>query len=423
MVDIAALLASRQEKYPASAPLPVESVPQPRVPGYERNLVLPPVYSLDPAALIIPNLPEALELGRSIYDRAQRRRFTRPVDGSAGSGRAESSPLVSNSKSHRFSCPVHLDPSLFIPLSSTVHYVEFSKDVFVCRHPQTMPPQDRPGGTRASIYEFSDKSQANLDHVCCNSGHRIRSQFLLTYHDQNPTDGKQVKKHLDAFLKAYRRIYPGEGYLWVIEFQLRGVPHFHLFFTVPPDRRQQERLAKSWVRITKGSDKQLRFHLKPKNWIEWKMDSSRYLLKEYCVKVAQKDVPPQYQDVGRFWGCSRNMQPLGKVHTPEEVAQAAQPSVMPWTPEGVAHYVGKILRRWQEHQMNKDKSGQRRKSPTTGKVLHWKKASITRQRSTLPGEFKIKNGAAVLQKLMCYINKFPPDPYTIKQQTAQAVPF
>ena len=103
-----------------------------------------------------------------------------------------------------------------------------------------------------------------------------------------------MKQDLDRWLKAVKRILPGLLYLWVLEFQKRGVPHFHVFLSAAadPGTEKQKSMAAAWVRITQGTPEQEKWHCRPSNWIEWKMADSRYVLKEYAVKEAQKTYLP-----------------------------------------------------------------------------------------------------------------------------------
>jgi len=171
--------------------------------------------------------------------------------------------------------------------------------------PDRTPP-DRSG---SQIQGFSKKSRANLRFAAVNACPALISQFGLTYHDQWPTDGREVKRHLNAWLTALRRIIPGVGYLWLLEFQKRNAPHFHVFLTVPPDPATRRRLAEAWCRLTADGDAEaLRFHDHPRNWIDWEMNTAGYLCK-YLDKEAQKAVPGGYHSFGRFWGASRRLVP------------------------------------------------------------------------------------------------------------------
>jgi hypothetical protein len=117
------------------------------------------------------------------------------------------------------------------------------------------------------------------------------SQFGLTYHDQWPTDGRTSKAHLNAWLTALRRLLPDIGYLWLLEFQKRNAPHYHIFLTITPDEETRLKLAEAWCRITSPGDAAaLCFHQDRRNWIAWDMGTGSYLCK-YLDKEAQKATP------------------------------------------------------------------------------------------------------------------------------------
>lgn len=124
------------------------------------------------------------------------------------------------------------------------------------------------------------------------------------------TDGRTVKKHWNSFLNWLRREYRGCHYLWIIEFQARGVPHFHLFLTLPHDTPGlHKNMAHKWHEIAEPeSPSHLRFHLHHSNFIPWDMGTAGYLCK-YLDKEHQKSVPEGFTGVGRFWGNSRGLVP------------------------------------------------------------------------------------------------------------------
>jgi hypothetical protein len=136
---------------------------------------------------------------------------------------------------------------------------------------------------------------------------KLISQLGLTYHNDWPTDGRTCKKHLNLFLTHLRKRLPELNYLWIMEFQKRNAPHFHLFFSIPRDEKTADLLATIWTNITSPNDpKALAFHKNEKNWIPWQMNKANYLVK-YLDKDAQKSIPPTYANFGRFWGNSRNL--------------------------------------------------------------------------------------------------------------------
>lgn len=188
---------------------------------------------------------------------------------------------------------------------------------------------------RSKIFRFSEKSKSNLLHVCRNSGHLVKSQFCLTYHESWVKDGLAVKAQMNHFVTALKRLSPEEVfYLWVLEFQERFAPHFHFFSNIDASQEwpgvpflypvQQEEITRLWVyRVQRlhapGSLQTEAFHNHKKNFFPWSMKSGSYVVKEYIEKSVQKDVPEDFQNVGRFWGNSRNMIPRSYIVDPDEV--------------------------------------------------------------------------------------------------------
>lgn len=162
---------------------------------------------------------------------------------------------------------------------------------------------------RSEIQSFSLKSKRRLKFNAGNAFPALISQYCLTYHETSP-DGKTVKDHLNTFLTALRWKYPDVKYLWILEFQTRGVPHFHLYLSLPVETKGlQKYLAETWNRITEPENKtHLQFHKHKKNFIAWEMGSASYLCK-YLDKEHQKAVPIDFVGVGRFWGNSRSLVP------------------------------------------------------------------------------------------------------------------
>lgn len=173
------------------------------------------------------------------------------------------------------------------------------------------------GKNRGEIDHFSDKAKKRLRFSVLNSFPFLISQFCCTYHQNPPTEGKVLKKHLNIFLTRLRKNVKCK-YLWILEFQKSGNPHFHIFLTVPPNNNLHEYLAKTWNRITQESEEHYRFHRHPHNFIDWDMGSGAYTTK-YLDKASQKNVPEGFGKVGRFWGASRGLVPDPEIFTPERL--------------------------------------------------------------------------------------------------------
>lgn len=170
------------------------------------------------------------------------------------------------------------------------------------------------GGNRKKITEWSRKSRARCEtHIRNVPEGAIGSFLTLTYPDEYTTDGKQVKKHLDLMIKQLKR-YGLDSGIWFLEFQKRGAPHFHLFL---PDYKSylSEKIALSWCRIVgSGDSKHLDFHLgklSGRHCYEkmHKPHAASYYASKYAIKCEQKEVPEEYQNVGRFWGYWGEMKP------------------------------------------------------------------------------------------------------------------
>lgn len=173
------------------------------------------------------------------------------------------------------------------------------------RNPEQSPPE------RTKIFNFSHNSRRRLRFVALNAWPQLVSQFCLTYHNNYPTDGAELKKHLHRFFMNFRKKYKGFGYLWLLEFQQRGAPHFHLFLPFIPNPELGQKLADIWLKASgQQNDAAARaFHTHEKNFITWDMGNGSYVCK-YLEKSRQKDVPENFLNVGRFWGSSRGLVPM-----------------------------------------------------------------------------------------------------------------
>ena len=121
--------------------------------------------------------------------------------------------------------------------------------VKLCRSNFHSKKRDTPPPLRTEITGFSDKSRRSLRFIAGNTADPLISQFCLTYHRTLP-DGLTAKKHLNHWLTNLRRHYPDAAYLRVLEFQGRGVPHFHVWLNLPYDLPGlRSFLAESWHRL------------------------------------------------------------------------------------------------------------------------------------------------------------------------------
>lgn len=167
---------------------------------------------------------------------------------------------------------------------------------------------------REDITEFSYASRQRLAFVAANTNAKFYALLTLTYPAEFPTDGEIVKRHHHAFLTWHRRHY-STTYLWFLEFQKRGAPHIHILsgYRLPTDNEERKviynEVGVKWYDIVGSKDPA---HLQAGTRTEAirKADgATRYAVK-YACKMYQKVVPERYQNVGRFWGHSKDVAPV-----------------------------------------------------------------------------------------------------------------
>ena len=158
----------------------------------------------------------------------------------------------------------------------------------------------RGGGKRSAVTLFSNESKRRLLFVARNFPN-VPIMLTLTYPLNFPLDGQLdgqlVKNHWRRFRQWLVRNGVTYG-LWVLEFQKRGAPHFHLFMS---DYVDKDAVANAWFKIVASGDPK---HLIAGTRIELFRNPQvrgSYVMK-YAAKMEQKDVPPNFDNVGRFWG-------------------------------------------------------------------------------------------------------------------------
>lgn len=157
-----------------------------------------------------------------------------------------------------------------------------------------------------TIKEFSRKSRQHLAFVAQNTESEFDRMVTLTYPNVFPDNGTECKRHLGAFIQFLRR-RKVTSYLWFMEWQRRGAPHFHVLIE-GGNGIDRFNVSESWYNIVGSDDEK---HLRAGTRIETGRSSRglhRYAVK-YAQKLQQKEVPKNFRDVGRLWGCSRNVYP------------------------------------------------------------------------------------------------------------------
>jgi hypothetical protein len=161
--------------------------------------------------------------------------------------------------------------------------------------------KERRRAKRSKIIKFSWRSARRLRHLVRNSEDVWKAFITLTYPAEYPCNGRETKAHLNAFLQFLRR--KGIKCVWVLEFQSREAPHYHVIVSefIP-----KEEIAERWYRIVGSGDER---HLRAGTGISTIRSKGELYgyLSSYIKKLDQKITPEGFEDVGRFWGSSRNL--------------------------------------------------------------------------------------------------------------------
>lgn len=206
-----------------------------------------------------------------------------------------------------------LDPNTFNAVYPICRVNIYRHGMLVMR--KSLLQSERERGKKAAIKLLSRSSLFKLAFCVMNTDKKFLSMLTLTYPDNYETNGKVVKGHLNRFLGWLRRKYPYVSYLWFLEFQKRGAPHFHILVSIlEPNKWMRADFAYTWAYIvsreTIEQEKMVKVHAHRDAWdrVRKADGAKRYVLK-YALKPYQKRVPKQYQNVGRFWGHSQDVRP------------------------------------------------------------------------------------------------------------------
>lgn len=231
------------------------------------------------------------------------------------------------------------------------------------RGPRLTAPAAR--GKRGSITLFSRPSQQRL-RVLLASVNRDKAVYLpllvtLTYPATWSPSPSDWKRDLDAFSKRLAREYPDAAAVWVLEFQQRGAPHFHLVvFGVP--RIDYKWLARAWYEVVgSGDEKHLRAGTRVEQARKW--NALQAYVSKYVSKNQSKDLPIP-EGVGRWWGALNR----DKLESFIEWVETVVPAVRFWE-------LRRVLRSWL-----RKKSGKRRfrSSPVVGLMVYMPAAAVVR---------------------------------------------
>jgi hypothetical protein len=165
---------------------------------------------------------------------------------------------------------------------------------------------------RGKIRAWSQSSARRLAFIAANVDMFFAVHVTLTYRarqaswetqgDRNRRFVGRCRADLHQFLRALREEL-GE-YLWVREFQERGVVHFHV---LAEKELSQARATEAWARASgQLEDEAVLRHGVKVDSIKSQGGATRYL-GQYIGKERQKELPKGVDGAGRWWGRSRGL--------------------------------------------------------------------------------------------------------------------
>jgi len=175
-------------------------------------------------------------------------------------------------------------------------------------------PRDRPPcwWRRKRVNQFSHASRKRLMRIFS----RVRYSELtspifvtLTYHFIHRSQGFRAQKHLNVFMQFLRDTSPHVAYMWRVEMQKRGAPHFHLVLWSTDKLKPCDtdkfclELKNAWHRI---SQETTRAHIQYGVLIS-KVQNQKHAFRYISKYVAKEDEHIDEKYTGRRWGYSRNL--------------------------------------------------------------------------------------------------------------------
>lgn len=161
------------------------------------------------------------------------------------------------------------------------------------------------GAVRGAIRGFTHGSRRRLTHLVRNTNDLWSGFLTVTYPAEFPTDGREVKRHLNSLCSWLRR--KKVAYVWILEFQERGAPHFHFLISSWLDKNE---VARRWTDIVNPIFPSERAKmLAASTRVEGVKNPDHVggYMGAYMSKLEQKKVPDGFKSVGRFWGASRTI--------------------------------------------------------------------------------------------------------------------
>lgn len=195
---------------------------------------------------------------------------------------------------------------------STAHIrprIEYYAGASLLKSTKGIPCEAVGGGKRGKVKGFSHASRLRMMRTIgsIRRDAELPSFVTLTYPDEFPTV-ERAKRDLKVFIQRLRRKFPKAGFIWKLEPQQRGAPHYHMLVWGCSDVDLLAWVVPTWYDVAgNGDQNHFRFHAglipgtKPcvervRSWRGVWSYASKYLGKTFDVAEWGN------QWTGRFWG-------------------------------------------------------------------------------------------------------------------------
>lgn len=166
---------------------------------------------------------------------------------------------------------------------------------------------------RGIVKNLSRQSRMRLLEKVAMTDNRVKPLFMtLTYPEEFPDPVTAKRKHFKVFIQRMMRNYENMGYLWRMEQQKRGAPHFHVFLWGVPSEGLVEFCYKAWYEVT-GEICIDHFLYGCRIEEIRSRNGAMFYVSKYIAKVDDSEFNIE---LGRVWGCGGNI-PMGQPETIE----------------------------------------------------------------------------------------------------------
>jgi len=209
----------------------------------------------------------------------------------------------------------HIPPKCSItPIPASLKVWQGASLIKVSHEKYTIPQKG--GGIRGSISLFSRQSKKRLMNLLATIERTEKPLFVtLTYPEAFTTSADVWKNHLERFYKRMARKFPGSSFIWKLEPQKRGAPHFHLMVWGVEYIPLRRWISDAWYQVVgSGDEKHLHAGTSVEEVRSWRGVMS--YASKYMGKIFDSPMMSDlgWDNPGRFWGVK------GRENLPQVVA-------------------------------------------------------------------------------------------------------